>query len=76
VSATNGVVGRGLVSHHISVDESLCVGCAYCKLSCPTNAIEVEDALAHVTDDACTGCALCVAMCPVEAITTMSAEEA
>ena len=60
----------------IRIDEALCVGCAYCKLSCPSGAIAVEDALARIVGDACTGCALCVAMCPVEAISVMSTEEA
>jgi Fe-S-cluster-containing hydrogenase component 2 len=64
------------VPRRISIDEAVCVGCAYCKLSCPVGAIEVEDALARVIEDACTGCALCAAMCPVEAISATSTEEA
>jgi Fe-S-cluster-containing hydrogenase component 2 len=60
----------------VRVDEALCVGCAYCKLSCLAGAITVEDALARVSEDACTGCGRCVAMCPVEAINTDPTEEA
>ena len=59
----------------ITIDEALCVGCAYCKLSCPSGAIEVEDALARVSDDACMGCGLCAAMCPVDAISVTATEE-
>ncbi len=45
-----------------------CVGCSYCKLNCPSDAIIVKDAIARKTQ-ACNLCGLCVWVCPVQAIT-------
>lgn len=49
----------------ISTDK--CAGCSYCKLSCPVEAIVVQDALAVVTD-LCNDCGACLWVCPVGAI--------
>jgi electron transport complex protein RnfB len=51
----------------IRISARLCVGCSYCKLNCPVDAIEVEDALARLIGD-CTGCENCIWVCPVGAI--------
>lgn len=51
----------------VKVDVKKCVGCSYCKLNCPLEAMEVKEAIARVTK-ACTGCGICVWVCPVNAI--------
>lgn len=51
----------------INVDRNRCVGCSYCKLNCPSYAIEVVDAIASPTSK-CTKCGVCLWVCPVGAI--------
>ena len=51
----------------ITVANGRCVGCSYCKLNCPADAMVVEDALARPTKN-CTRCGTCVWVCPVGAI--------
>ncbi len=51
----------------IRVASSKCVGCSYCKLNCPVDAMAVEEAVAHTTRD-CIRCGTCVWVCPVGAI--------
>ena len=50
------------------VNESECTGCEACVGACPTEAIEMKDGKAFVTD-AFIDCGVCVDECPVEAIT-------
>ncbi|MEM4247850.1 MAG: 4Fe-4S binding protein [Candidatus Nanoarchaeia archaeon] len=49
------------------VDEGTCTGCGACVSACPTEAIEMRDGKAFVTDK-CVDCGACVDECPVEAI--------
>ena len=49
------------------VDRETCTGCEACVSTCPTEAIEMVDDKARVTD-ACVDCGQCVDACPVEAI--------
>ncbi len=51
----------------ISIAPGLCVGCSYCKLNCPADAIVVDDAIARPTPS-CSLCGTCVWVCPVQAI--------
>ncbi|MFW9994409.1 MAG: 4Fe-4S binding protein [Candidatus Odinarchaeota archaeon] len=51
----------------IVVDEVVCVGCSYCKMICPYDAIEVEG-LSKIDQEACVGCLKCLKNCPVSAI--------
>lgn len=44
-----------------------CVGCAFCKLICPEEAIRVNGR-AEVDVQRCVECKKCVVYCPVEAI--------
>lgn len=44
-----------------------CVGCAFCKLVCPEEAIEVFGK-AEIDREKCVECKKCVAYCPLEAI--------
>jgi Fe-S-cluster-containing hydrogenase component 2 len=46
-----------------------CVGCAFCMLVCPYDALEVFGK-AEVDYKACTACMKCVTCCPNSAITT------
>ena len=51
------------------IDESLCIGCTYCRAACPVDAIVGAQQFMHtVIDQECTGCELCVAPCPVDCI--------
>ena len=51
------------------IDESLCIGCTYCRAACPVDAIVGAQQLMHTVIAAeCTGCELCVAPCPVDCI--------
>lgn len=51
------------------IDESLCIGCTYCRAACPVDAIVGAHMLMHtVIVSECTGCELCVAPCPVNCI--------
>jgi electron transport complex protein RnfB len=51
------------------IDESLCIGCTYCRAACPVDAIVGTHQLMHtVIEQECTGCELCLAPCPVDCI--------
>jgi electron transport complex protein RnfB len=51
------------------IDESLCIGCAWCRDACPVDAITGTHQFMHtVLASECTGCELCVARCPVDCI--------
>ena len=55
------------------IDESLCIGCTYCRAACPVDAIVGAHQLMHtVIQQECTGCELCLAPCPVDCITMRS----
>ena len=55
------------------IDESLCIGCTYCRLACPVDAIVGAHQLMHtVIAQECTGCELCVTPCPVDCITMLA----
>jgi len=51
------------------IDESLCIGCSWCREACPVDAITGAHHFMHtVIASECTGCELCVARCPVDCI--------
>ncbi|MGH8193209.1 MAG: electron transport complex subunit RsxB [Woeseiaceae bacterium] len=51
------------------IDESLCIGCTYCRDACPVDAISGAHRFMHtVIASECTGCELCVIRCPVDCI--------
>lgn len=41
-----------------------CIGCKKCTKECPTEAIKVENNLAHIDYDNCVSCGLCQMNCP------------
>jgi electron transport complex protein RnfB len=52
------------------IDESLCIGCTWCRAACPVDAITGAHRTMHtVIARECTGCGLCVPRCPVDCIT-------
>lgn len=48
--------------------KSACIGCMLCQKNCASQAISVNDALAHVDYDKCVNCNTCVDKCPKGAI--------
>ncbi|MCL2264410.1 MAG: RnfABCDGE type electron transport complex subunit B [Treponema sp.] len=50
-----------------------CLGYGDCKTVCPSNAICMEDDLAHIITELCTGCGLCVKACPNKLISIQNA---
>ena len=51
------------------VSEEICIGCAKCIKTCPTDAIIGAQKQIHaVIREACTGCGSCVERCPTEAM--------
>ena len=45
-----------------------CVGCGRCERNCPSDAIHVEDGVAHIDPEKCTRCGACVQGCPMHCI--------
>lgn len=52
----------------LRIDRELCIGCESCIMTCPQNALFMEDGKAQVDGDACVMCGMCTDSCPVEAI--------
>jgi Na+-translocating ferredoxin:NAD+ oxidoreductase subunit B len=51
------------------IEESLCIGCGWCREVCPVDAISGAHHYMHtVLARECTGCELCVPRCPVDCI--------
>ncbi len=45
-----------------------CIGCKMCQKVCPSDAITVEDNIAHIDSDKCTNCGACAEKCPKKII--------
>lgn len=51
-----------------SVDQSLCVGCGFCRKNCAHDAITIENRKASINHDRCVGCGRCIGACPKDAV--------
>lgn len=45
-----------------------CIGCGLCVRNCPSDAIVLENNLAHIDQEKCTHCGACKEKCPVKVI--------
>lgn len=45
-----------------------CIGCSLCARNCPSEAVTVENNLAHIDQEKCTHCGICKDKCPVKII--------
>lgn len=52
----------------LSVCKVGCIGCKMCQKVCPSDAITVEDNIAHIDPEKCTNCGLCAEKCPKKII--------
>lgn len=41
-----------------------CIGCKKCEKNCPSDAIQVENGVAHIDYSKCTNCGTCMEVCP------------
>lgn len=41
-----------------------CIGCKKCEKNCPSDAIHVENGVAHIDYEKCTNCGTCMEVCP------------
>ena len=51
-----------------AVCQAGCIGCGICMKNCPSEAITLENNIAHIDYSKCTGCGLCAGKCPVKII--------
>lgn len=52
----------------MSVCKVGCIGCKMCQKVCPSEAITVENNIAHIDPEKCTNCGLCAEKCPKKII--------
>lgn len=45
-----------------------CIGCSICAKNCPTDAISMDNDIAHIDPDTCVDCGLCALKCPSQVI--------
>ena len=41
-----------------------CIGCKKCEKVCPSDAVTVENNVAHIDPEKCTNCGACAEVCP------------
>jgi NAD-dependent dihydropyrimidine dehydrogenase PreA subunit len=55
-------------NYHVTVDPSLCTGCALCVERCGMKALNMVQETTAVNLDRCIGCGVCTIACPTEAL--------
>jgi len=63
----SGLLELGKDSGRMNLDKLLCLHCAACVGTCPTNSIFLYETFLTF-DDRCTQCGMCVRVCGVGAI--------
>lgn len=57
------------VAQHPRIDQSLCIGCSSCVISCPEGALGLIDGIAELVQPSkCVGHGICAEACPVSGI--------
>lgn len=46
------------------VNQSICIGCGTCALSCPTRAVDMTNGRPEINCDRCVKCGVCYVQCP------------
>ena len=52
----------------LKVNSDICIGCGLCMRNCPSDAIILENNIAHIDQTTCTHCGICKEKCPVKII--------
>ena len=52
----------------IAWDETKCIGCRKCVMTCPDKAISMQNRATRIDSHACSGCGICVRGCPAHAL--------
>ena len=52
----------------ISINRADCDGCGLCIETCPRQAVQMVEGLAHIDQERCDGCEVCIEICPTGAI--------
>ncbi len=49
-------------------EDGTCIACGICAKNCPSGAIAISGARAHIQEERCLSCGMCVVKCPKDAI--------
>jgi Fe-S-cluster-containing hydrogenase component 2 len=52
----------------VYVVKEKCTGCGQCFLSCPADAVKMQEFVSRIDDENCTKCLICLDYCPHQAI--------